>query len=110
MSENLVINTEDSVLYYPQATESFNSLDETFLGFIAEENVVSVKIPSIVSKEVLEKCGYFTTFPQHLTRLNAYKEPMDRSERYLIPAACIHIYPMLEKECAVGMQYMFSIS
>ena len=105
MRKNLVINTKDSVLYYPQATEKFNLLDETFLGFIAEENVVAVKIPSIISKEVLDKCGYFTTFPQHLTRLKPYNESTNSSERYLTPAACIHIYPRLVKECLVQTCY-----
>ena len=89
----------DSIAFFPNATETFNTIDERFLEFVKDYRTMNVKIPSLISEEVLVKCGYFDTFPHHLTQLNAYgKNDRDSRKRYLTPAACIHIYPLLKKE------------
>lgn len=89
----------DGMAFFPDPTETFNSIDKRFLGFVKGYTTLNVKIPSLISEEVLEKCGYFNTFPQHLTQLKAYSgNSLREKKRYLTPAACIHIYPLLKKE------------
>lgn len=103
---NFLENNNDSCSIYPEGTKIIKELDEKFRKFIEDYNVYEVKIPSLISEEVLKRCGYFETFPQHLTKLAPYQDnPSYRRKRYLTPAACIHIYPMLEKECKTHSCY-----
>lgn len=99
MTRQLVFDTKDSLSYFPEAAKTIDDLDKTFLRFLTGKKVLPVKIPSLISEEVLDKCGYFKTFPQHLTQLKPYGNMQSSIKRYLTPAACIHIYPILEKEC-----------
>lgn len=85
-------------------------LDEIFLSFIKEKNnVKEYRIPAMIKKAILRKCGYFETFPQHLTvaatiKQESYEDAKNLnddeeytiSENYFTPAACLHIYPTLE--------------
>ena len=67
--------------------------------FSAEE----VYIPSIISENVLKKCNYIKSFPQQLTiasyfdiQNQAPSKEIKHSNFYFTPAACLHIYPMLQ--------------
>ena len=66
----------------------------------------------MIDEDVLAKCGYFKTMPNQLTPVGYVKlNDMDTDlssgkiskdnilfeKKYLAPAACLHIYPMLEK-------------
>lgn len=106
MWNNFVDYYEDGMAFFPEATRNFELMDTIFLDFVKQYNTFKVKIPSLISEEVLEKCGYFETFPQHLTQLKAYGEnARERRKRYLTPAACIHIYPLLKKELNLNSCY-----
>ncbi len=95
--------------------ENDNSLlkkiDAIFTNEILKRGAVEYHLPSMVKGEVLEKCGYFNSFPQHLT-VPAFinKENYDEVLKdktiiskelsmhniYLTPSACLGLYPMLE--------------
>lgn len=93
--------------FYEEGTRLLQQLDNKFMSFVQDIKHVEIQIPSIINGEVLERCGYFQTFPQHLTMVY----PLQNIERnkdnvknsslgkgyYLTPAACVHIYPMMEK-------------
>lgn len=67
------------------------------------------RIPALIHGDILEKCGYFTTLPHQITSAAIFKNVSDGmsrckleentccSEYYLTPAACIHVYPMLQQ-------------
>lgn len=98
MWSNFIDYYEDGMAFFPEATKCYNEIDSAFLSFIKNYNIFEVKIPSLISEDILEKCGYFETFPQHLTQLAAYGEQRTTKKKcFLTPAACIHIYPMLKK-------------
>ncbi|WP_432409114.1 aminoacyl--tRNA ligase-related protein [Wukongibacter sp. M2B1] len=99
------------VSFYEDSSKIITALDGYFRNWVIEAGGVEYRIPALIDKKVLDKCGYFNSFPQHLT-VAAYVKPecyenvvkegeiskdyIDAEEKYLTPAACLHIYPMLE--------------
>ena len=116
---NFSYDKKKYVCFYEEGTQLLKELDDKFMKFISEIEYKEVHIPSLIQGEVLEKCGYFQAFPQHLTAVcslvNIDKKIYNRNELtskdirlhdyYLTPAACVHIYPMLEKECKTSTCY-----
>ena len=88
----------------------FSALDSKFqhcAGIQCEEYYV----PGLIDAETIKKCGYFETFPQHLTiaapvSSSCYastvctekniSQNLEYKRRFFTPAACLHFYPMLE--------------
>ena len=106
--DNFFYDMQESMSLYPDATKLLQKLDNSFLSFINTETVYHVKIPSLISEDVLRKCGYFSTFPQHLTFLTPFlssENGLRYSRKFLTPAACIHIYPMLKREREINACY-----
>lgn len=74
-----------------------NDLDQYILKEIQNIGAIEYLIPAMISKANLEKCGYFNSFPQQLTKVAPYDDNSCSEETlYLTPAACLHIYPMLK--------------
>lgn len=104
---------------YEEGSKNLRDLDNKLLEMLKGIKHFHVHIPSIIQGKVLEKCGYFDTFPQHLTAVcsldSSKKDKLERkniatsnlefNDYYLTPAACVHIYPMLEKKCICPMCY-----
>ena len=99
------------VCYATDKTIVFNYIDNYFKNKILEFGAEEYHIPAMICESVLEKCGYFQSFPHHLT-LASYVNPDNynrvsnkhsisdemivNSKMYFTPAACLHLYPMLE--------------
>ncbi len=99
------------VCLYNNNAKQLNIIDDYLKKWIIDMGGSDCRIPALIDKKVLEKCGYFTTFPQHLTAAafvkpefyenvanenKVKKEYLDITDKYFTPAACLHIYPMLE--------------
>ncbi|HML89648.1 MAG TPA: hypothetical protein PKA28_14485 [Methylomusa anaerophila] len=93
------------------STKTLNFIDDYFKNWILAQGGQEYHVPALINRNVLEKCGYFSSFPQHLTVAGFVKpefypnvatdsevkdEYIAMKEQYLTPAACLHIYPMLE--------------
>ena len=98
--------------YLEEDTKTIQWLDEKFKELISEYTIQEWEIPTMIDEDVLAKCGYFKTMPNQLTPvgyvnlndmdtvLSSGKISKDNilfEKKYLAPAACLHIYPMLEK-------------
>lgn len=110
-SDNLFYHSEGYACFSGDTFKLMNHLDQTFKSLINDFDYEEYHIPALIDGSVLEKCGYFSSFPQHLT-VAAYtdekyfesivnekkvsSEYLRSSHKYLTPAACLHIYPMLE--------------
>lgn len=71
-----------------------------------------MSVSSIISRDILEKCNYFNSFPTYFTAAIPLKEANIRkvidekdickeslkigSHQFLTPAVCLHVYPMFE--------------
>ena len=101
------------VCYDEHNTRLMNTVDEKFRQEALKLGALEYHIPAMIDQEVLSKCGYFSTFPQHLTiaahaKRDAYEQiakenrisngASEISQQYFTPAACLHIYPMLEDQ------------
>jgi seryl-tRNA synthetase len=97
--------------FYADNNQLMTFLDEKFQIMIIGQNPEEYHIPALIDGEILQRCGYFTSFPHHLTvvgyvRKENYqdvvaqkevkKEYTEVADKYLTPAACLHVYPMLE--------------
>lgn len=110
---------ETYLCFYQEAAKLMEGLDKKIKEFIKDLKYEEVYIPSLIKGDILEKCGYFESFPQNLSVVCSLKkcgrEKINRKEigceninihdYYLTPAACIHIYPMLEKRRGTDICY-----
>lgn len=100
------------MVYDENEAKKIETLDSIFLGFCEGYKVNNWLISSMISNDLIEKCEYFESMPQHLTfasgagennisymlnKNSAGIENMPVSGYGFTPAACLHFYPMLEK-------------
>jgi len=101
------------ICYDENETQLMNVIDDKFRKEALSLGAVEYHIPAMIDQDVLSKCGYFSSFPQHLTlaahaKRNAYQQIAENkcicektaivARSYFTPAACLHIYPMLENQ------------
>lgn len=105
------ISRPEYMSYGIEDAKLFNQLDKKFLSLLDTYKYDEVVIPSLLEGDVLRKLGYFNSFPHYLTLASHCKtESLEAAMRekaitdtmllekdlYLTPAACLHIYPMLQ--------------
>lgn len=100
---------------YPTYTENetriIDDFDSDFLGFAEGYKLNKWSFASLIGNDIIKKCGYFESMPTNLSFVtNAGDENVSKMlnkeaitslpvpEYSLSPAACLHIYPMLQKE------------
>lgn len=94
-------------------TFTLNFIDQYFKNYVLSLGGKEYYVPSMISREILEKCGYFNSYPQHLTAAahvdreyyddvvksqTVQKGQIKLEDQFLTPAVCLHLYPMLEGE------------
>lgn len=85
-------------------------LDNTLRNLL-EEDVIDIHFSSIVDHELLDKCNYFTDFPNYLVQLSTLLDCNDLDDtkkmqkkntkmldKYLTPAVCLSFYPQLKNQ------------
>lgn len=99
-------------LMYERA-ELLQKLDCEFLRMLNSYKVNNWVVPALIDGKILERCGYFSTIPNHLTKVGFIKrarlqvisnnsdalccDDFDNSANlYMTPAACLHLYPIIE--------------
>ena len=86
-------------------------IEEIFRNEVVKRGALEYYVPSLLEGKVLEKCGYFRSFPHHLTVpafvKKDYYEQIVKEKKvagsqlgvhnlFLTPSACLGLYPMLE--------------
>ena len=109
-NDNFLIK-EGYACYYESCDKLYTDLDQHFKSFIKEWNYKTYTIPAMIDGEVLEKCGYFESFPDQISVVGEIADEkiqhimeggkIDESciklrNKYLTPSACLHIYPMYQ--------------
>ena len=96
-----------------EQTKIFKLLEKQFSSIVEPLKLNEWFIPTLIDGDVLRRCGYFSTMPNHLTKVGVIKreilnlvsflneisnDDIDNSDNiYLTPAACLHFYPVLER-------------
>lgn len=105
--------SDECTSYGAESAKKIREFEKDILDCLTVFNVKEIMIPTLISGSILRKCGYFDTSPHHLT-LAAHAHPdyfdeiickkridedqIQVEDTYLTPAACLHIYPMLENK------------
>jgi seryl-tRNA synthetase len=76
------------------ALELYNALVERISKILKPYYQETLHAPSIIKKGILEKAGYLDNFPQQLIKFN--DELKNIRDCYLTPAACFHVYQLLD--------------
>lgn len=95
--------------------ELLRRLDDVFLDLALAQGADELMAPHLITWEALRRAGYSTAFPEHLTACYAVRRDLDAIDRLaaaaspgeasavmepqdlvLAPAACYHVYPLLE--------------
>lgn len=96
--------------YTENDASTIEMFDKKFLELSSGYKVNEWLFASMISNDILKKCGYFNTMPENLSFVSGVDKanidslksdslvsaPM--SGYGLTPAACLHIYPMLQQE------------
>lgn len=105
--------SNEYICYAGVDSHNLEKLDEYFRNIAMKLNAEYFHIPALIEKSVLERCGYLSSFPHHLTIASYYdpnkynevavngkyeKSNILNSELFFTPAACLHFYPMLENQ------------
>ncbi|MNB69469.1 Amino acid--[acyl-carrier-protein] ligase 2 [compost metagenome] len=113
-SDNFSFHMKGYTALGAEGYEWMTQLDQLFKRFLQDKEYEEYHIPALIDEDVLQKCGYFSSFPHQLTvaaiadqshyeAIAAEKtiraEYLATDHQYLTPAACLHIYPML-KACS----------
>ncbi len=96
--------------YDEEETKIIDKFDEDFLAFAKDYKLNKWSFASIINNDIIKKCGYFESMPNNLSFISGVGEDnihrMIKQEEInalplsgygLTPAACLHIYPMLQK-------------
>lgn len=102
---------KEYICYEGKSFKYFDYIDNYFRKLVVNKGAHEYQIPAIIDEEVLVKCGYFQSFPQHIT-VAAYvddqkydevmsnksisKSEVEVDKKYFTPAACLHLYPLFE--------------
>lgn len=104
---------KEYICYTTSDAKNLINIDRYFENIALKLGAEQFHIPALISKDVLKKCGYFSSFPHHLTMASYYDpnsydeianigEPNSNNIKnslfYFTPSACLHLYPMLENE------------
>jgi len=97
--------------------------DKAFLSFLDGTPYEELYSNTLLSEELVRKCGYFSSFPNylysvfpidpsHYTRVGeqnqVLREDLGENGFFLLPAACVEVYPYYFKY-RVGTNAIFSI-
>ncbi len=108
---HFIKNAFITAIYMSCTTSIYEDLDKLFVSFLEGMDYRSFNIPAMIDGEVLQKCGYFESFPDQITATASMKaesldeimngKEVDESRivlhnKYLTPSACLHIYPMFD--------------
>ncbi|WP_370749224.1 hypothetical protein [Eubacterium sp.] len=98
------------VCYFDKYEKVYNDLDAVFKGFLDGKKYNNFYVPAMIDGDVLQKCGYFESFPDQISAVACVKDDsieeimsgkeldttrVELRNKYLTPSACLHIYPML---------------
>lgn len=118
LSDSGVFTSTDYACFDAEATRRYEGLDSQIVAIFDDRELEAWSIPAVISHDVLHRCGYFESFPDQVLTLATLAEPclatvaksgtvdeeakFSPTQCYLTPAACLHIYPMLEARPSVG--------
>lgn len=106
-----IYKKEGYVCLYENETRLMDELDADFVHFLDGYVYSKYTIPAMLDLDVLKRCNYLESFPHHLSIVSTIKEDrlgavsqskdftledVSITKKVLTPAACLHIYPMLE--------------
>jgi seryl-tRNA synthetase len=107
-----IYSVDGYACFYSDAYNTFSKIDDAIQNLLEDEEYHEVHIPSLIDGDILRKSGYFTSFPHQLTVAGVaneayFEEVISKKkiegnhllthDKYFAPAACLHLYPMLEK-------------
>lgn len=113
MCFNSFNNSKAYIILADEDYKVFEKVDGIFQKYAKSIGGKEVQIPALITKEHLRRCGYFRTFPQHITiaahikprnyeavseQMSVEQDDIVCEDFYFTPAACLHIYPTLENK------------
>lgn len=84
--------------YIGKHANAFNKLDNDICTLIKCLNPINIQIPALIHKSVLEKIGYFNSFPHQIIGIKPLRQSIQYEDMLLTPSACLHFYPIFAQE------------
>lgn len=87
-------NTNEYICFIDKFSRAFEKVDKDICNLLHKWNPITLNIPSVITKDVLNKIGYFNSFPHQIISINGLLESKKFKNLYLTPSACLHFYPI----------------
>lgn len=97
-------NNKEYICFIGDSAKAIKQIDNDIYKLIEKMNPTDIHIPAIINKNVLEKIGYFDSFPHQIIGIKPLTEQNKYDNMLLTPSACLHFYPMFgEKQIDNGI-------
>lgn len=99
---DVLVRTGDArgIRRWPATLERVVAGVRSALDTLAREDAPErLGVPPVIARETIERAGYATAFPHLLGSIEAFDPQAEgsvASDAVLLPAACYHVYPLLE--------------
>ncbi len=87
-------NNKEYICLIGETATAIKRIDHDIYNLIEQMRPIDVHIPAIINKNVLEKIGYFDSFPHQIIGIKPLKEQNKYDNMLLTPSACLHFYPI----------------
>lgn len=98
-------------VYTEEESNKIENLEQDLLSMANGYSLRKWRIPAMISKDILEKCGYLETMPNQLTLAGFLSESQCKAvsmskaineisfeNMFFTPAACLHFYPLIKEK------------
>lgn len=92
------MNSKEYICFIGEQAQAIKRIDNDIYKLIEKMNPADIHIPAIINKNVLEKIGYFDSFPHQIIGIKPLIEQNKYDNMLLTPSACLHFYPMFGEQ------------
>lgn len=92
------MNSKEYICFIGEQAQAIKRIDNDIYKLIEKMNPTDIHIPAIINKNVLEKIGYFDSFPHQIIGIKPLIEQNKYDNMLLTPSACLHFYPMFGEQ------------
>lgn len=86
------------ICFIDEFSRAFEKVDKDICTLLQKWKPISLNVPSIISKDVLIKIGYFDSFPHQIIGIKPLIETNKYDNILLTPSACLHFYPIFGEQ------------
>lgn len=90
--------TNEYTCYFGERANTIKKIDNNICRIINKWNPVEIHIPALIHRDILNKIGYFDSFPHQIIGIKSLFDSNKYNDFFLTPSACLHFYPIFAQQ------------